>query len=114
MRTPTSLAEAIRKVRQREATQLVLKQWPVIQAGANHQENQKPKAKVASASSKSESHETSVSSDMSKVLELLTKMDQTITALEQKATIPNNSGDGCQNCRSWGREPHRAGDCPAV
>jgi hypothetical protein len=67
MGSPKTLGEAIRKVRQLEAAQLLLRQ------SAQAQPEQRIKSKVASAS------QSVQPSEMTKMLELLTKMETRLT-----------------------------------
>lgn len=109
MSSPKSLTEAIRKIRQLEAAQLVLKQG----AAAGNQDALKSKPKVASVAPKVDEKEASGSSEMAKVLELLTKMDDRISKLEQGTRQPSKSERG-GNCRRCGGKAHQIRTCPAV
>lgn len=98
MSSPTTLSEAIRKVRQLEAAQLVMKKGE-----ASKLEATKSTQKVASVAPKPEN------SEMAKVLELLTSMNDRILQLEgQKGSQRQGDRSGCKTCGS----DHRFRVCP--
>lgn len=103
MSSPTSLAEAIRKVRQLEAAQLVMHKGL---SEANGHESTKVKQKIASAVPKAEGQQ----SEMAKVLELLTAMNERILKLEQNQQQPESRVDR-RNCKSCNGN-HSFRQCP--
>jgi hypothetical protein len=110
MSSPTSLGEAIRKVRQLEAAQLVLKQG--ASASVEARQDTRSKSKVASATLKDDD-KSSGSSDMAKVLELLTRMNARITSLEQQGSQqpPGGARSSGGSCRRCGGQAHPVRNC---
>jgi len=96
---PKTLDEAVRKVRQLNAAKLVCQRAP------SH--DSKPRVKVASATTTSSKPEGV--SDMTKVLDLLGKMDARLSQLEQ--TRGHERGQKCWRCHSEG---HTHTSCPTI
>ena len=111
MSSPKNLGEAVRKVRQLQAAQMLLQQG----ASQNTDKASKPKNQVSIAAAQSST--SSSSSEMTKILDLLEKMDNRISNLETTSTQSEKSSGGqkkdgpCWRCSNSGHVPSR---CPTL
>jgi hypothetical protein len=111
MSAPKKMAEAIRKVRQLEAAQLMLRQGAPSSTSSKHERPRiasvanQPAAVVAATSP-----QTSQSSEMGKVLKLLEKMESRITQLERLKSS-DSAAKECWRCHGNGHGPHQ---CPTL
>jgi len=94
---PKTLEEALRTVRQLKAAKLVCQRTPMADAS-------RARGKVAPVTNYSETK--SEPSEMTKILELLTKMDARVTQLESRG-----SSSPCWRCQGQG---HRPSQCPTL
>ena len=113
MSSPKKMEEAIRKVRQLETAQLLLRQGP----GQAQPDRANTRIKVASATTGSTTSTTAATgtnttkpgTELGQVLELLQKMELRLTELEKKQVTPSDAS--CWRCNS---SEHRPSNCPTL